>query len=99
MNNVLLVHMLNALADLPHVIDDFRLGHGVTLGRDPLEQLAAGQADETEDREIKDNADARRIVVKGAWTVEVDTYNSKINTISSSSSNASCRLINLGWCS
>lgn len=36
-DDVLLVHMLDALTDLSHVIDDFRLGHGVTLSRDPLE--------------------------------------------------------------
>lgn len=51
MNDVFLVHMLDAFADLPHIIDDFRLGHSVTLGRDPLEQFAAGQANETNDRD------------------------------------------------
>lgn len=53
MNNVLLVHVFDALADLSHVINDLRLGHGVAFGRDPLEQLAAGQADETNDRDQK----------------------------------------------
>lgn len=47
MNDVLLVHVLDSFADLSHVIDDFRLGHGVTLGGDPLEQLTTGQAKET----------------------------------------------------
>lgn len=51
MDDVLLVHMLDTLADLPHVIDDFRLGHSITLGRDPLEQFTAGQANETDDRD------------------------------------------------
>lgn len=51
MDDVLLVHMLYALADLPHIIDDFRLGHGVSFSRDPLEQLTAGQANETNDRD------------------------------------------------
>lgn len=51
MDDVLLVHMLDALADLPHVVDDFCLRHRVTLGRDPFEQFAAGQADETNDRD------------------------------------------------
>jgi len=37
MDNVLLVHMLDALTDLPHIINDFRLGHSITLGRNPLE--------------------------------------------------------------
>lgn len=42
MDDILLVHMFNTLADLSHIIDDLRFGHGVALSRDPLEQLAAG---------------------------------------------------------
>lgn len=56
MNDILLVHMLDSFADLSHVIDDLRFGHGVALGRDPLEQLATGQADEAKGFEIKNNA-------------------------------------------
>lgn len=37
MDDVLFVHMLDAFTDLPHVINDLCFGHGVTLGRDPLE--------------------------------------------------------------
>lgn len=37
MNDVLFMHVFDALANLPHVIDDFRFGHGVTFGCDPLE--------------------------------------------------------------
>ena len=44
MDNVSLVHVLDALADLPHVVDDLGLGHGVALGGDPLEELAATEA-------------------------------------------------------
>lgn len=44
MNDVLLVHVLDALADLAHVVDDLGLGHDVALGGDALEQLASGQA-------------------------------------------------------
>ena len=43
-NDVPLVHVLDPLADLPHVVDDLRLGHGVSLRGDLLEQLPAGQA-------------------------------------------------------
>ena len=45
-NDVPLVHVLDPLADLPHVVDDLRLAHGVALAGDLLEQLAAGQAGE-----------------------------------------------------
>ena len=41
MDDVTLVHVLDALADLPHVVDDLSLRHGVALGGDPLEELAA----------------------------------------------------------
>ena len=41
MDDVTLVHVLDALADLPHVVDDLGLRHGVALGGDPLEELAA----------------------------------------------------------
>ena len=44
MDDVSLVHVLDALADLPHVVDDLSLAHGVALGGDPLEQLPARQA-------------------------------------------------------
>lgn len=45
MDDVPLVHVLDALADLPHVVDDLGLRHGVALGgRDLLEQLPARQA-------------------------------------------------------
>lgn len=43
-DDVPLVHVLDSLADLPHVVDDLRLGHGVALGGDLLEQFPAGQA-------------------------------------------------------
>ena len=43
-NDVPLVHVLDALADLPHVVDDLCLAHGVALRGDPLKQLAARQA-------------------------------------------------------
>ena len=38
------MHVLDTLADLPHVVDDLCLAHGVALGGDSLEQLPAGQA-------------------------------------------------------
>ena len=44
MDDVSLVHVLDALADLPHVVDDLSLAHGVALGGDPFEQLPARQA-------------------------------------------------------
>ena len=44
MDDVSLVHVLDALADLPHVVDDLSLAHGVALGGDPLEQFPARQA-------------------------------------------------------
>ena len=44
MNDVSLVHVLDALTDLSHVVDDLGLGHGVAIGRDLLEELAATQA-------------------------------------------------------
>ncbi|KYN39678.1 hypothetical protein ALC56_06173 [Trachymyrmex septentrionalis] len=37
MDDVLLVHMLDALTDLPHIINDFRLGHSITLSRNSFE--------------------------------------------------------------
>lgn len=37
MDDVLLVHMLDALTNLPHIINDFRLGHSITLSRNSLE--------------------------------------------------------------
>lgn len=37
MDNILFVHMLDALTDLSHVIYDLCFGHGVTFGRDPFE--------------------------------------------------------------
>ena len=43
-NDVPLVHVLDALADLPHVVDDLGLAHGVALTGDLFEQLAPGQA-------------------------------------------------------
>ena len=43
-NDVPLMHVLDSLAHLPHVIDHFSFGHGVTLFSDLLEQLSAGQA-------------------------------------------------------
>lgn len=44
MYDVSLVHVFDPLADLPHVVDDLSLAHGVALGGDPLEQLPARQA-------------------------------------------------------
>ena len=44
MDDISLVHVFNALADLPHVVDDLRLGHGVALGGDPFEQFSSRQA-------------------------------------------------------
>ena len=44
MYDVPLVHVLDSLADLPHVVDDLSLTHGVALGCDPLKQLPARQA-------------------------------------------------------
>ena len=43
-DDVAFVHVLDALADLAHVVDYLRLGHGVALRRDALEELAAAQA-------------------------------------------------------
>ena len=44
MYDVSLVHVLDTLAYLPHVVDDLGLAHGVALGGAPLEQLPARQA-------------------------------------------------------
>ena len=44
MDDVSLVHVLDAFANLAHVVDHLRLGHCVTLGSDPFEELAARQA-------------------------------------------------------
>ena len=44
MDDVPLVHVLDPLADLAHVVDDLGLGHGVALGGDPLEELAPREA-------------------------------------------------------
>ena len=41
MDDVSLVHVLDPLANLSHVVDDLGLGHGVPLGGDPFEQLPA----------------------------------------------------------
>ena len=42
--NVPLVHVLDALANLSHVVDHLGLGHDVALRGDLLEELPAGQA-------------------------------------------------------
>ena len=44
MNNVPFVHMLDTLADLPHVVDDLSLRHGVAFTGDLLKEFTAGQA-------------------------------------------------------
>lgn len=44
MDDVLLMHMLDALADLAHVVDDLSFGHDVTFSGDALEQLSSRQA-------------------------------------------------------
>lgn len=44
MDDVLLVHVLDAFADLAHVVNDLGFRHDVTLGGDALEQLASRQA-------------------------------------------------------
>ena len=44
MYDVPLVHVLDSLADLPHVVDNLGLAHGVSLRGDPLEQFPAGEA-------------------------------------------------------
>ena len=41
MDDVSLVHVLDAFANLSHVVDDLGLRHGVPLGGDPFEQLPA----------------------------------------------------------
>ena len=43
MNDVLLVHVLQSLADLTHVANHLGLGHLVVLVGDLVEQLAARQ--------------------------------------------------------
>ena len=43
-DDVSLVHVLDALADLAHVVDDFSLGHGVAVGGDLLKEFATRQA-------------------------------------------------------
>ena len=43
-DDVPLVHVLDALADLAHVVDDLGLGHDVALRGDLLEELPARQA-------------------------------------------------------
>jgi len=43
-NDVPLVHVLDSLAHLPHVVDDLGFGHGVALLRDLLEEFSSGQA-------------------------------------------------------
>ena len=44
MDDVPLVHVLDALADLSHVVDDLGLRHDVAVGRDLLEEFSARQA-------------------------------------------------------
>ena len=43
-DDVPLVHVLDALANLSHVVDHLGLGHDVALRGDLLEELPAGQA-------------------------------------------------------
>ncbi len=43
-NDVPLVHVLDTLAHLPHVVDDLGFGHGVALLGDLFEEFSAGQA-------------------------------------------------------
>ena len=44
MNDVSLMHVLDTLTDLSHVVDDLSFTHGVALSSDPLKQLPARQA-------------------------------------------------------
>lgn len=43
-DNVLLMHVLDAFTYLSHVVDHLSLRHGVALSCDPLKQLATRQA-------------------------------------------------------
>ena len=44
MYDISFMHMFNALADLPHVVNDLSLRHGVAFRGDFFKELTAGQA-------------------------------------------------------
>ena len=43
MENIVLVHVLDGLADLSHVVDNLCLGHSIPFGRNPFKQLSTRQ--------------------------------------------------------
>lgn len=87
MDNVSFVHVFDGFAYLSHVVDDFCFGHCVSFGSDAFKQFATRQAEicmKSVNSQVQDGNYFIRI--EGNFE---ETYNSKIRTISSSSSNAS----------
>lgn len=93
MDYISFMHVFDGLANLSHVVDNFGFGHCVSFRCDALKEFTSRQAEIYLKLIILDsnNSFIVQVVIN-----KKETYNSKIRTISSSSSNASWRFISFG---